>query len=333
MARLTRIGPSANGDVAAAVAGAPPLDGRTLVRDAPEETWVLQDQDGRPAAHGSIWWRNTPSLEGRRTGAIGHYAAVNAERAGHLLEHLCARLAAEGCAVAVGPMDGTTWRKYRFVVETSTEPGFFLDVDNPEAWPEHFRSAGFRPIAAYFSTLVESLSGEDPRVARVSARLHDLGVRIRSVDPGRMDEELRAIHALSAVSFRDAFLYSPISDDAFLSLYRPLLPRVDPRLVLLAEHEGTTVGCVFAVPDLNEPARGVRLRTLVVKTLAVLPDRIYAGLGALLLARVHRQGLESGLDRAIHALMSASNLSRALSRHWDGRQIRRYELFARELSP
>jgi hypothetical protein len=69
-----------------------------------------------------------------------------------------------------------------------------------------------------------------------------------------------------------------------------------------------------------------------VKTLAVLPDRVYAGLGALLLARVHRNALDLGLHRAVHALMHVSNKSRALSGHWHARQIRRYELFARTLT-
>lgn len=330
---LTRIESVPDGEIAARIAGAPPLDGRTLARDAPEETWVLRNSSGQAAAHGSIWWRDIPLLAGRRPGGIGHYAASDAASAGRLLDHLCARLAEEGCSVAVGPMDGSTWRKYRLAVSQGTEPPFFLDIENPAEWPDHFRMAGFGAIAEYFSTVVDDISGDDPRVGRVSERLHRLGVRIRGLDQARMDDDLRAIHALSLVSFRDAFLYSPITEPAFVSLYRPLLPRVDPRLVLLAEHEGRLAGYVFAVPDLNELARGAPLRTLVVKTLAVLPERVYAGLGALLLARVHQNALDMGLHRAVHALMYVSNVSLALSGHWQARQIRRYELFGRELTP
>ena len=76
----------------------------------------------------------------------------------------------------------------------------------------------------------------------------------------------------------------------------------------------------------------IRLGTLVVKTLAVRPDRAYAGLGALLLGHVHRNAAAMGLRRAVHALMHVSNQSRALSGHWRARQIRRYALFARVLS-
>ena len=41
---------------------------------------------------------------------------------------------------------------------------------------------------------------------------------------------------------------------------------------------------------------------------------------------------QMGLDRAIHALMHVSNVSRALSGHWQGREIRRYELYGRDLT-
>ena len=332
MAQLTKIEHARDDETLARIAGALPLDGRTLARDGPDETWMVRDARGEGAAHGSIWWRDAPQLTGRRTGVIGHYAASDAASATHLLDHLCGRLASEGCVVAVGPMDGNTWRRYRFAVHRGDEPPFFMDVENPAEWLAHFRASGFDAIADYISTVVDDIAAADPRVPRVSARLDKLGVRIRELNQSQLDDDLRAIHVLSLRSFQDAFLYTPISESGFFALYRPLLPRVDPRLVLVAEHEDRLAGYVFTVPDLNERARGAPLRTLVVKTLAVLPDRAYAGLGAVLLARVHEHARQMGLDRAIHALMHVSNMSRALSGHWQGREIRRYELYGRELT-
>jgi GNAT superfamily N-acetyltransferase len=332
VAELTRIEHAPDDEILARIAGRLPLDGRTLARDSPDETWMLRDAGGEASAHGSIWWRDAPQLPGRRTGIVGHYAASDAASAGHLLDHLCRRLATEGCDVAVGPMDGNTWRRYRFAVHRGEQAAFFMDVENPAEWPAHFRASGFAPIAEYSSTVVDDIASHDPRVPRVGERLDKLGVRIRELDQAHLDDDLRAIHLLSLRSFHDAFLYTPISESEFLSLYRPLLPRVDPRLVLLAHHEDRLAGYVFTVPDLNERARGAPLRTLVVKTLAVLPDRAYAGLGALLLARVHEHARQMGLDRAIHALMHVSNQSRALSGHWQGREICRYELYGRELT-
>ncbi len=332
MAQLTRIEHAPDDETLARIAGAIPLDGRTLARDGPDETWMLRDTAGEAAAHGSIWWRDAPQLEGRRTGVVGHYAAADAASAGHLLEHLCRRLASEGCGLAVGPMDGNTWRRYRLAVHRGEEAPFFMDVENPAEWPAHFRGSGFDAIAEYSSTVVDDIASQDPRVPRVTERLDKLGVRIRELNQAQLDDDLRAIHVLSLRSFQDAFLYTPISESEFFALYRPLLPRVDPRLVLLAEHEDRLAGYVFTLPDLNERARGAPLRTLVVKTLAVLPDRAYAGLGAVLLARAHEHAWQMGLDRAIHALMHVANVSRALSGHWQGREIRRYELYGRELT-
>jgi GNAT superfamily N-acetyltransferase len=333
MTDVVRIESPADAGPAIAIAGAAPLAPEDLAFDNPQETWVLRAAGGRIAARGSIWWRDAPALAGQRTGLVGHYGALDAASGSRLLAHLCTRLAAERCAVAVGPMDGSTWRKYRLVVEPGVGP-FFLDVDNPADWPDHFRAADFTTLAEYASTVVEDLSlGEDRRTERVAQRLDGIGLRIRALEPARAENELAALHRLSLVAFRHAFLFSPIDASRFLSLYRPLLAYVDPRLVLLAEHDDRLVGYIFAIPDRNEIARGTRLRTLVVKTVAVLPDRAYAGLGALLLSQLHQRGREIGLDRAIHALMHVSNASRALSGHWQGRPIRRYELFTRHLSP
>lgn len=329
MTDLVQLDCSGTGHVAS-IAGAAPLDAEAVRRDGADETWA-QRESGELVAHASIWHRHTPSLDGRRTGAIGHFAAAPGADARPLLEGACARLAAHGCAVAVGPMNGNTWRAYRFVVDRGEDPPFFLDLDHPPEWPASFRSAGFTPIAEYESTIVADLHTTDPRVTRAAERLTRAGVRIRRINPTNADEDLRAIHHLSLAAFARAFLYTPIDEAEFLRAYRPLLPRVDPRFVLLAEHEGQLAGYVFAIPDLLEGARGAPLRTVVIKTLAIRPDRVYAGLGAWLLADVQAAAVAAGFTRAIHALMHVSNVSRALSDHWHARRIRRYELYAKPL--
>ena len=55
MAELTRIEHAPDDEILARVAGRLPLDGRTLARDGPDETWTLRDTGGETVAHGSIW--------------------------------------------------------------------------------------------------------------------------------------------------------------------------------------------------------------------------------------------------------------------------------------
>jgi hypothetical protein len=107
------------------------------VLHAPDRT-VLALRAGTLVARCSCWWTLTASLEGRRIGAIGHYAAANASVGRALLDRACGILRAAGVSMAVGPLDGTTWRRYRFVVARGDEPPFFLEPDNPEDWPAHW---------------------------------------------------------------------------------------------------------------------------------------------------------------------------------------------------
>ena len=311
-------------------AGLPPFDPADLVRHAPDAHWmVVSDQSG-PVARCSLWWRSTPHLPGHRLGVIGHYAARDASAACRLLQHACEQLAARCCTMAVGPMDGNTWRRYRLLTERGTEPVFFLEPDNPDAWPGHFLGAGFTPMAWYRSAITADLSRKDPRMERVADRLRADGIQIRPLDAQRVEEDLRRIYRVATISFRDNFLYTPIAEAEFLAHYHPVLPSVRPELVLLAERSGHPVGFLFAVPDMLQARPRQDIATIIIKTVAVLSDRSHAGLGGLLVARVHEIARSLGYRQAIHALMHETNVSRNISRHY-ACTMRRYALFARTL--
>jgi GNAT superfamily N-acetyltransferase len=306
------------------------LDPAILGRDAPDAHWTLPGDAGTLRARCSLWWARTPSLLDHRVGLIGHYAAADAAAARLLLDRACRELAGRGCSVAVGPMDGSTWRRYRLVTERGSEPPFFLEPDNPYGWPEHFLACGFRPIAHYISALNDDLGREDPRVRGVAQRLRAQGVRIRPVEPRQIEDDLRRIYAVAAASFCNNVLYTPIAQAEFLAQYRAILPAVRPELVLIAEVEDRSVGFIFAVPDVTQAERGHPVDTVIVKTVAVVPDRARAGLGSLLLAVCQRTARELGYRRAIHALMHEQNVSRNLSRHY-AHPMRRYALFGKAL--
>lgn len=308
----------------------PPLRATDLVRHAPNSHWILARNDREVDGRCSLWWRGTPSLPGHRVGVIGHYAVRDSSAARRLLQHACEQLAGQGCSLAVGPMDGNTWRRYRLLTERGSESVFFLEPDNPDDWPGHFRDLGFRPLAHYFSSVISELGRQDPRIEQVANRLHAQGIRIRAVDPDRVQEDLRRIYAISISSFRKNFLFMPIDEAEFVTQYRNILPLARPELILLAEQRGVPIGFLFAIPDLLQAQRGQAVDTVVLKTLAVLPDRAHAGLGSLLVAHCHGTALSLGYTRAIHALMHESNPSRNIRRDC-AQTIRRYTLFARSL--
>jgi GNAT superfamily N-acetyltransferase len=280
----------------------------------------------------SCWWNRTPTLPAERVGVIGHFAASEAAAGIGLLGAACDKLRSAGCTVAVGPMDGNTWRRYRFVTDRGAEPPFFLEPDNPDGWPAEWHEAGFAPLASYTSALNTDLTRDDPRIAAARARLADAGVTIRPLDINNPEPDLRRMFALSLESFSRNFLYTPLGEAEFLEQNRALLPLVQPELVLLAEAGGELAGFLFAIPDVLQARRGGKIDTIIIKTVAVGEGRSRAGLGSVLVADAQATAQRLGFRRAIHALMHEQNVSQNISRRY-ARTIRRYQLFARRLVP
>lgn len=310
--------------------GLSPLQSDLFERHNPDAHWVVLDENQAIAAYCSLWWNNTPSYPNHQLGLIGHYATHDTESACLLLNHVCQELVARDCTMAVGPMDGNTWRRYRLLSQRGTEPIFFLEPDNPDDWCNQFQNAGFTPLATYSSALNEDLSHTDPRLNRVEIRLQDLGVEVRSLNLQNFHQELQHIYQLSLISFRHNFLYTPIEATEFVEQYSQIRPYVQSDLVLMAEHNNKLVGFLFAIPDLLQAKRGEPINTVIIKTVAVLPGRLYAGLGNVLVDRVQAIAHQLGYTRAIHALMHDANNSRNLSNRY-AHTIRQYTIFAKEL--
>ena len=307
----------------------PQLSADDVAAHAPDASLVLADGE-ELRARCSLWWTDVPPYEAERLGVIGHYGATSESDGVAILQAAASELAHHGCTFAVGPMDGNTWRRYRLVVERGSEPPFFLEPTNPDDWPDHYAAAGFTPLAHYFSAVNTDLSRKDERMGAVAERLTDVGVAIRPIDLTQFEADLRRIYGVAEVAFREAFLYTPLPEQAFAMQYQRIRQFLRPELVLLAEHDGRTVGFGFSTPDVLELARGGSPRTAILKTLAVVPDRTYAGLGSLLADRSHTAAATLGYERVIHALMHESNRSRNISAH-TGAPLRRYALFGRRI--
>jgi GNAT superfamily N-acetyltransferase len=216
------------------------------------------------------------------------------------------------------------------VTDRGTQPAFFMEPDNPDEYPLQWVAAGFDCESTYFSALATDLTRRDPRLPAVAERMESLGVRLRSFDPDDVEGELGRIYAVSIASFIKNHLYTPLPEEEFRAQYRAVLPYGRPELTIIAEDGDGPVGFVFALPDLAQAQRGEPVDTVVVKTVAIVPERRHAGLGALLTESVQLRAAEMGFTRGIHALMYESNASRALSAHY-AETMRSYTLYARRL--
>jgi L-amino acid N-acyltransferase YncA len=292
-----------------------------------DETWEIADACGS-AARCALWFHASRELGGRRTGFLGGYAARDGASAARIFGHACERLQANGCELAVGPVDGSTWRRYRLVTWSDGTPPFVLEPANPPDYVAQFEAAGFAPIARYASLYDPATPDEERRAFAASAELAARGIRVRPFDPTSAERELRALYAFSCGAFARNFLQSPIAFEAFAAQYRPVLAFVDPALFLVAEFEGRVCGFLFAIPDRGSSDAP----RLVGKTLARDPAPQFRGLGTLLTALVRRAGAASGYAGFVSALVHEQNASLRIPERHGATVFRRYALYAKELT-
>jgi len=302
------------------------------LEDPPDAACSDVARDGVLLASCSLWWRRTPVLAGRRTGLIGHYFSVDTQAGERLIARACSELATQDCSIAIGPMDGSTWGNYRFVIEPGVAPRFFLEPHNDDDWPRQFQRAGFCAIARYRSALQTDLSHDDQRIYRFAKHLGASGISIRSIDTKRLDEELERMHAMVMAGFGNSLYFTPINVDEFVRRHRRLGPAIREELALIAERGGKPVALLLAIPDLMQLQRGELIDTAIVKTVVALPGRAYAGVAHVLAACAAAIAREAGYVRAIHALMRESIHSSNWSARW-GTTIREYGLFGKMLLP
>lgn len=267
-----------------------------------------------------------------RTGLVGWYETTMDAAVGIAVLRAAVERLAEGGAVRVlGPINGSTWGRYRLALPpepwgTPTEPTFLSEPTNLPDYPRDFRQAGFGVAAEYESAIIEDLATPDAKRDQLAERIRARGVVIRPLDAARFDEELRALYELSVTAFAENLYYSPIGFDEFRARYQPLRPLLDPELVRLAEDaDGRLLGFVFAFPDLLTVRDGRPTRA-VLKTLATAPAARGLGLGTFLTDEVRRLAHEKGYASVIHALMQTDNASVSISRH-TARVFRRYALY------
>lgn len=300
------------------------------ISNARQETLLAVDNNQLRAVC-SLWTKHTPSFKNYKTGVIGNFFAEEDEAGISLLDDASERLRKQGFDYVVGPINGDIWHSYRLVTDAGQYPPFFMEYYTPETWPKMFSSSGFEAIAGYHSARAANINYEDNFAKKFAAKKSQLGLTVRSFNVTKATDELTAIHALSLQSFSKNFLYTDISLPEFLNLYEKMIPYVDPDFFLLVEHQEELVGFIFALPDYLQQQRNEEVDTVIIKTVAKLPSRTYAGLGYYLWHKIHRQANIKGFKHVIHALMHENNSSLAISNQ-SGQTIRNYTLYGKRLA-
>ena len=264
-------------------------------------------------AHCTLHW-DAPRWRNRKTACVGAFSCDDADSGVKLLKEAKKRARKKNYPCLIGPMDGDTWHRYRVVTFSDNSDPFLLEpVSGPHDY-EAFKGAGFQPISNYVSTranISDAIGKTAPMVK---------GITITTWDGKNAPDLIDQLFQLSTAAFANNAFFKPITRNAFLKLYEPIIPAIKPEFVLFAKSPNDDlVGFLFGMPNitLNKKDKSVILKTYA---------SAVRGCGRLLVDIFHRRARDVGYDKVIHALMHEDNISLDRSRLHKAKVFRRYAL-------
>lgn len=260
-----------------------------------------------------------PDWEGEACATLGGLTSKTCEEAKDVIAQAIIAAQAKGVHRMIGPMEGDTWHSYRLVTETDGSPAFLMEPREMSAVLDALRAAGFDQIGSYFSARVPL------EQAGLIAPDSTEAFAVEAWDGADPENLFGQVFDLSCEAFAKNVFYKPISRDAFLAMYMPMVPMLKRELIFFARKpDGALAGFLFGTPNYAE---GPAPESVILKTYASL----MRGAGQHLAHAFHTAAAEGGYKTAIHALIHEDNLSALRSASEGADVFRRYGLFGRVL--
>ncbi len=297
-----------------------------------ENIKVIVEENNNEIASATCYYINTPKVDGKNIGCVGEFECKDKEVGIQLLKKCEEILKEKNVSLIVSPMNGNTWKKYRTMKYTNGDPLFLLENINPIEHNDIFLEAGYKELYTYSSNkgLIENAYTSDAFDV-IEKELESEDIKIRKFNKDNPMEDLKKIYNVSKVSFERNPLYTPIEEKEFIEQYQPYINMVDEDLILIAEKEGKEIGFVFCIPNFNELKEGKKLSTLILKTIAVLPEYEHLGLGNILLNRITKVAKEKDFKEWIFAFMYSNNTSQKMAKRNNAEVIREYAIYGKEI--
>ncbi|MEE3349370.1 MAG: hypothetical protein VZR09_04955 [Candidatus Gastranaerophilaceae bacterium] len=270
------------------------------------EKLFIVKEDEKILARAAIIYNAGLSYKNYKTLQVGFFEAENNYNAVKFLFDEIKKYAKNnGYDYLIGPINGSTWKKYRITLPSNNLP-FLMDDYNKPYYAKLFEDYGFETISNYTSSITNNLNNDYSRLEKFEKIFENKGIKIRKFNPEKFEEDIRKIYDVSVQSFVNNFLYTPIEFEIFYKMYEPVKNFLNPEWILIAEDENNSpLAFIFGFDNLFSREK----KSLVVKTLAQVPDYKYKGIGSYLTELLHKKAYLAGYDNIIHALMHESNVS------------------------
>ncbi len=293
---------------------------------------VFYRNDTEVLAKATCYFKGTPKVDKQSIGTIGEFEACNKVCGVKILNKCEEILKEKGVKLIVSPMNGNTWKQYRTIKFSNGEPLFMLENVNPIEYNEILKEAGFHEMYTYISTKgFISNFYESDTFNEIEQNLINEKITIREFDKENYYQELKKIYKVAIKSFLKNPLYTSIEETNFIKQYTQYIQMIDKELILIAEKEGQEIGFIFCIPDFNEVKQTGKITTLILKTIAVLPEYEEYAIGSVMLRRISQIALKKGFKKWIFAFMYHGNTSLKMAQRNQTKKIREYALYGKEI--
>lgn len=316
-----------------------------------EAALLLASRHGVPVGRiAAIHNRRHLEVYGDGTGFFGFFESVDdPEVAGVLLEAAREWLLERGLTRMRGPVSFTINDEAGLLLDAFEEPPVLLMPYNPPYYRRLLEGWGLVKAHDLYAYRLDAPEAIPPALERVSARAAAKGIRVRTAELDRFDEEVERIHRIHSRAWAGNWGAVPLTLAEVRNLAGKLREIVDPELVLLAERHGEPMGVSVTLPDLNQALAHLggrllpfgwlrllrerrRIDALRVLILGVLPEHRHLGVEATMIHRTLTTGLAKGYRWAELSWVLESNrpMLRLLG-HLGARRTKTYRLYEREI--
>lgn len=274
-------------------------------RDGAGQAFLAKRGDktvGRVLAH---VWRRHHRLHGERAGYFGFFECADDPQVAAALLNKAAEFARDNnCEVLRGPFNMTAAQQAGMVTDGFDEtPGVDMEY-TPPWYPSLLEQAGFTPCFRMSTWRNDGIASLDPDklLSEKQRVLGESGFSVRPMHSWHRVEDMELARELNNAAFLGNWGFVPITREEWVLQTGPVVPILDPALVLFAELHGVPVGVTLAVPDFNRIFRKTGGRLVHPAMLPLLHGPLLGAAVVILFAvRKEYQGL--GVSRLLNAAL------------------------------
>jgi GNAT superfamily N-acetyltransferase len=225
-----------------------------------EAEYLIAERDGEPvgritAQTDELW----DESQGGGDAMFGFFETVEEpEVATKLLDAAGEWAAARGRTRILGPMDFTTNDEVGILIEGYELRPYILENWHPPFYKSLLEAHGFgktMDLLMWELELGSLKEGEkfDPSIhAAAQKALREEGVRIRNIDKGNLEREMRLFTPVYNDAWSDNWGFVPPTD-AEIAFHAKILKQVlDEDWAYIAEKDGEAIGAALTLPDINQ---------------------------------------------------------------------------------